>query len=288
MREPAFAGAFYPRTERELRKALEEAFNGERGPGSEPPRKKEKHVLAAVVPHAGYQFSGQCAAWAYHALAASPVPDLYIVLGTNHAGTGSALSAETWNTPLGAVRPDQTFVRALAAKGTVPIDEEAFASEHSVEVQLPFLQYIQEDVEKLKIAALLVSHDVDLKQLAIDIKETLVEQKKHAVIIASSDFTHHGPDYHYLRFNQDTATKIYEFDKQMIDLIREQKPDELLAFVEKEMATVCGANAIALLLHLLKPCTAKLEQYYTSGDVLNDYRNSVSYAAIVFEEKRGK
>lgn len=285
MREPVFAGSFYPKSQRELQQALEWAFTSERGPGSEPPRKKEKNVTAAIVPHAGYQFSGPCAAWAYHALAASPVPDLYIILGTNHAGTGSAVSVETWNTPLGAVRPDQTFVRALAAKGTVPINEKAFAQEHSVEVQLPFLQYIQEDVEKLKVAALLISNDVDLKQLALDIKETLIEQKKHAIVIASSDFTHHGPEYHYVRFNQDRATNIYAFDKQMIDLIQQQKPEEFLAFVEKEMATVCGANAIALLLNLLKPSTVKLEQYYTSGDLQEDYRNSVSYAAIVFEKK---
>jgi AmmeMemoRadiSam system protein B len=74
----------------------------------------------------------------------------------------------------------------------------------------------------------------------------------------------------------------------MIELIQQQKPDEFLAFVEKEMATVCGANAIALLLNLLKPSVVKLEQYYTSGDVMEDYRNSVSYAAIVFEEKGKK
>ena len=288
MREPVFAGSFYPKSQRELQQALEWAFTSERGPGSEPPHKKEKNVLAAVVPHAGYQYSGPCAAWAYHAIAASPVPDLYIILGTNHTGTGSAISVETWNTPLGAVRPDQTFVRALAAKGTIPIDEKVFAREHSVEVQLPFLQYIQEDVEKLKVAAMLVMHDVDLKRLAIDIKETLIEQKKTAIIIVSSDFTHHGPDYHYVRFNQDRATNIYAFDKQMIELIQQQKPDEFLAFVEKEMATVCGANAIALLLNLLKPSVVKLEQYYTSGDVMEDYRNSVSYAAIVFEVKGKK
>lgn len=288
MRDPVFAGSFYPKSQRELQQALEDAFNGERGPGSSPPRKKDRAVVAAIVPHAGYQYSGQAAAWAYHAIAASPNPDMYIVFGTNHSGAESAVSIETWKTPLGEVRPDQTFVRGLVEKGTIKVDEHAFSKEHSVEVQLPFLQHIQEDVEKLKVICMLIADDVDLKRLALDIEETLIEQKKRAVIIASSDFTHHGSDYHYVRFNEDRQKAIYEFDQQMIDLIQEHRPADFLAFVDKEMATVCGANAIALLLEIVKPCDAKLEQYYTSGDVVGDYKNSVSYAAIVFEEKKGK
>jgi MEMO1 family protein len=285
MREPTFAGQFYPATESALRKALEDAFTGERGPGSLPPRKQDRKVVAAIVPHAGYQFSGACAAWAYHAIAASPMPDLFIILGPNHSGTKGATSLETWKTPLGLVRPDQEFVKGLVAKGSVKVDEKAFAHEHSLEVQLPFLQFSLADPEKLKFVPVMVSHDTDLQQLAIDLKETLVEQNKRAVFIVSSDFTHHGPDYHSVRFSKDMQEKIYELDAQMIDLIKARKHAEFLDFVDKELATVCGALPIALLLMLLKPGTAKLEQYYTSGDVLGNYKNSLSYAAIVFEEK---
>jgi len=284
MREPAYAGYFYPASENGLRTALEDAFTGERGPGSMPQTKrKDRTVVAAVVPHAGYAFSGQCAAWAYHAIAASPQPDLFLLLGPNHNSMESGTSSETWKTPFGMVRADQDFVRALVAKGTIRLDDEIMAREHSLEVQVPFLQLLD---EKAKIVPIMLSEDADLQRLAIDIKETLVEQGKKAIIIASSDFTHHGPDYRYVRFTQHPQEQIAAFDKQMINLITERKPDEFLAFVEQELATVCGARAITLLLKLLKPrATAKLEQYYTSAEVTGDEKNSVSYAAIVFEER---
>ncbi len=285
MRKATFAGQFYPASQAALDKALEQAFLGERGPGSLPPRKHDRHVLAAIVPHAGYDFSGQAAAWAYHAIAATETPDLFIILAPNHHSAESGTTTEPVETPLGMVRVDQAFVRGLVEKGTIGLDDQIMPAEHSVEVQLPFLQFILKDgLEKLKIAPLLISADIDLKQLALDIKETLVEQNKKAIFIVSSDFTHHGPQYHYQRFNQDAAAKIYDLDAQMIELIKERNAAEFAEFVDKEMATVCGALPIQLLLMLLKPCEAKLEQYYTSGDVLDDYKNSVSYAAIVFEQ----
>ncbi len=284
MRPPRFAGTFYPASENGLRQALHEAFTGERGPGSEPPKRESRAAVAAIVPHAGYPYSGPCAAWAYHALAASPKPDLYLLLGPNHHALASGTTMEPWETPLGIVRADQTFIRALVQKGSVPLADEIFAREHSLEVQLPFLQYISPQPEKLKIVPLLVSADLDLDRVALDIKETLVETGKTAVIIASSDFTHHGPDYRYVRFTQEPQQQIAAFDKQMLNLIKEGRADDFLNFVEREQATVCGARAITLLLKLLKPGTnAKLEQYYTSAEVTGDRKNSVSYAAMVFE-----
>jgi MEMO1 family protein len=286
MREPAFAGTFYPATANALKKAVEDAFTGERGPGSLPPERQDRKVVAAIAPHAGYQYSGPAAAWVYHAIAASPRPDLFIILGPDHAAGVSAISMDTWKTPLGLVRADQEFVKALAQAGSVRIDEKAMLHEHSIEVQLPFLQYLLEnEPERLKIAPIMVSNDVDLHQLALDIKETLVEQKKTATIIVSSDFTHHGPQYRYVRFSEEVAKNIYAFDEQIIALIKQQQPQPFLDFIDKELATVCGSMPIALLLSILKKSTMKLEQYYTSGDLLNDYKNSVSYAAIVFEGK---
>ncbi len=282
MRAAMFAGTFYPKGERPLRAAIAAAFEEGRGPGSPPPRKATRNVVGAIVPHAGYAYSGACAAWAYHAIASSPVADLVILLGPSHHGGGSAATLETWKTPLGLVRADQEFVRGLVAKGRITLDDAAFDGEHSLEVQLPFLQSIIPE-ERLKICPLLIGEEADLKALALDLKETLVEQGKRAVIIASSDFTHHGPAYRHVRFTEETAKQIYEFDAQMLDLIVNRRADDFLAFVDRELATVCGAPAIALLLLLVKG-RGKVEQYYTSGDVTGEYKNSVSYAAIIFEE----
>lgn len=287
MHPATFAGQFYPARVNDLTTALEQAFVGERGPGSLPPRKQDRNAQAVIVPHAGYQFSGAAAAWAYHALAASPFPDLFIILAPNHTLHASGTTLEPFETPLGIVRVEQTFTKALVAKGTLPFNDRIFDVEHSLEVQLPFLQFTFSDmVEQLKIVPILVSNDVDLTRLALDLKETLLDQDKKAIVIVSSDFTHHGRNYHYVRFEgEEKRQKLYDFDGKMIEMIRGFKADEFLAFVEKEGATVCGAAPIALLLKTMKPCTVKLEQYYTSGDVMDDYKNSVGYAAIVFEKK---
>lgn len=282
MREAQFVGYFYPESENGLKKAIAEAFTGEKGPGSMPPKTKDRNVKAAIVPHAGYTYSGACAAWAYHAIAASPTPDLYIILGPNHNTSESGTTTETWKTPLGMVRADQEFVRELVKKGNIMLDDEIYRREHSIEVQLPFLQTIDKHP---KIVPIMLSQECNLKALAVDIKETLVEQGKNAVIIASSDFTHHGPKYHSVRFTQKPQEQIAAFDKRMIKLIAERRATEFHDFVEKELATVCGYHAITLLLHLLKKdVTAKLEQYYTSAEITGDKKNSVSYAAMVFEE----
>ncbi len=284
MRPAVFAGTFYPATEPKLRAALEEAFTGERGPGSLPLVKKtDRKVLAVIAPHAGYQYSGQAAAWAYHAIASSPKPDVFIILGPNHDGKETATTKEVWETPLGPVRSDQEFLNALVAKGNLKYDDKTFQEEHSIEVQLPFLAFLYG--EHVKIAPVIIGNDADLHQLALDIKEVLVDQGKKASFIVSSDFTHHGPAYKHVRWSQETQKNIYEFDEKIIALIKQQKPAELLDFLDKELATVCGGLPIALLLTILKPCAVKLEQYYTSGDLVEDYKNSVSYAAIVFEEK---
>ncbi len=282
MRQPSFAGHFYPASENGLRQALEEAFTGEKGPGSIPARKRSRNVAGAIVPHAGIPYSGPCAAWAYHAIAATKRPDLFLLLGPNHHGPASGTTAETWKTPLGMIRADQEFLRELVRKGGVRVDNAIFDREHSIEVQLPFLQYLD---EQAKIAPIMVSQESDLAQLALDIKETLVEQGKRAIIIASSDFTHHGPDYRYVRFTERPQQQIAAFDKRMLDLIAQRQSKEFLAFVDEELATVCGARAIALLLKLLRPgVTAKLEQYYTSAEVTGEEKNSVSYATMLFEE----
>jgi AmmeMemoRadiSam system protein B len=138
MREAQFAGYMYPESENGLRKALEEAFTGERGPGSMPQQKHvDRKVVAAIVPHAAYPYSGACAAWAYHGIGATKKPDLYILLGPNHTSSDSGTTMETWKTPLGIVRADQDFVRELVKKGNISLNDEIYRREHSIEVQPP-------------------------------------------------------------------------------------------------------------------------------------------------------
>lgn len=287
MRKPVFAGTFYEKGEMTLQKQLQECFEGERGPGASPPevqsQKKASLPKAIIVPHAGYEYSGACAAWGYKALGEAPLADVYILLAPSHHSTETGLTQETFETPLGLVRVDQDLARRLLEKGTIKENNAIHEQEHAIEVQLPFLQYINKDViEKVKILPILVGHDADLTNLSVDLKEVLIDTGKKAVFIVSSDFTHYGRNYHYLPFTSDVAANIAKLDRGAIDLIKEAKPEAFLKYVDEKMATICGAHPIALLLKTIKFSKANLEQYYTSAEITKDQKNSVSYAAITF------
>jgi AmmeMemoRadiSam system protein B len=287
MRKSVAAGSFYEKGESTLQQQLQECFEGERGPGALPPEQQKNRKAnlpkAILVPHAGYKYSGACAAWCYKALGEAPIADVYIILAPSHHNTESGLTQEPFETPLGIVRVDQDLARRLLEKGTIKENLAIHEQEHSIEVQLPFLQFINKGlVEKIKILPILVGHDFDATTFAIDMKEVLLDTGKNAVFIVSTDLTHYGRNYHYLPFTADVQKNIAELDKGALDLIKKGDADAFLAYVEEHMMTMCGAYPVALLLKLIKANKIHLEQYYTSSEVSGDQKNSVSYAAMTF------
>ncbi|NQU98155.1 AmmeMemoRadiSam system protein B [Candidatus Woesearchaeota archaeon] len=283
MRYPKFAGLFYEKAESLLLKQLEDCFLDERGPGSLPSEKSKEPLQAVIVPHAGYMYSGPCAAWAYKAIAEAELPDLFILIGPSHYHNTSGFSMETFETPLGLIRVKQDFARKLAEKGNLKQNETIHDNEHCLEVQLPFLQFIfKKKMEKVRILPILISQDANLTNIAIDLKETLIETKQKATFIISSDFTHFGPNYHYVPFSTDIKKNIYDLDRGAIELIKQADSNGFLKYMDEKLATICGALPIALLLKTIRTNKVLLEQYYTSGDVVGDYRNSVSYASFLF------
>ncbi len=283
-RSPAFAGTFYAGNPVELENQITESFEHKLGPGALPVNKREGSLKAVIAPHAGYAYSGPCAAWSYKAIAEADFPDLYVLLAPNHHGTGTALSLENWETPLGMVRIDQGFAKAFMEKSGIKADETVHAREHAIEVQLPFLQFVTKDhMHELKILPVLLDQDADLKKLALDLKETILETKKQVVFIASSDFTHYGSNYRYVPFTLDVKKNIYALDEGAINLIKKADAKGLLAYAEEHLTTICGILPIALLLETIKPNSVELEQYYTSADITDgNYKNSVSYGSIIF------
>jgi len=285
MRKAAYAGLFYPKTVGTLTKTLEECFTGKLGPGALPtkPRPGALPVKAVISPHAGYVYSGMAAAWSYKALAETELPDLFVLIGPNHRTNESGISLDTFETPLGLVRPDQEFGKALAGKGNIKINEEAHLPEHSLEVQLPFLQFALADrAEKIKILPLLVSDDLDIESAAKDLKGTITELKRRVAFIISSDFTHYGPSYGYLPFKDNIKKNLSDLDMGGVNFIKKGDAEGFRDYVHKTGASICGYLPIILLLKTITFEEALLEQYYTSGDVTNDYTNSVSYASIIF------
>ena len=135
MRAPAVSGQFYPRNKNDLDREISRCFDGVQA--------GQKPVLGAVVPHAGYIYSGNTAAHVYSML---PEADTFVLLGPNHTGYGSpvSVSSEIWSTPLGEVDSDIEFIKALPRR-IIDTDETAHKYEHSIEVQLPFLQHLFHD-----------------------------------------------------------------------------------------------------------------------------------------------
>ncbi|HYD03250.1 MAG TPA: AmmeMemoRadiSam system protein B [Alphaproteobacteria bacterium] len=288
VRKAAFKGQFYEANEQALEKQIVGCFEGTNGPGALPLSKRsDKQIKAIISPHAGYQFSGPCAAWAYKEIAEAEYSDLYIIIGPNHAGTGSFTTMEGFETPYGVARVDQEFVKSLLEKNSdLTINDEAHANEHSIEVQIPMLQFATKDhMHELKIVPIILS-DIDYMKFGLDLKETIFDSGKKVTIIVSSDFTHYGRHYHYVPFTSDVQKNIYEMDQKAINFIEALNVDGFVGYVDEKMCTICGTFPIAVLLKLFGNTKPKVEllHYYTSADLEEEktYKNSVSYASILF------
>lgn len=284
MRRPIVAGQFYEADSQKLNKQIETAF--ENGPGSLPISKREKNVLAAIVPHAGYQFSAKCAAWAYKEIGESKFPDLYILLGVNHSGLSdkALISTQDWDTPLGTIKTDKDVANKLCSD-MIKIDNESHLNEHSIEVQLPFLQFVSRGyLDSLKILPIIINTQNYSKIQKI--AESIAKIQKKFSIITSSDFTHFGVNYGFTPFRFNIKEEVTNLDKKAIELILQLKTKSLLEYIGKTEATICGIAPIALTLEILKKLNSKKGEllcYYNSGDITKDYSNFVGYASIVFE-----
>jgi len=282
VRQPTAIG-FYEGNFDALEKQIKSCFNHKLGPGALPIKKRDKKTKAVIVPHAGYLYSGPCAAWAYKEIAESEFPDLFIIIGPTHSGFSSSISIEDWKTPFGIVKTDKDFASKLKENSDLEINEGAHANEHSIEVQLPFLQFVNKDkMQNLKILPIVLTNDLDYKKLASDIKKTIKETKKEVTFIISSDFTHYGSNYGYLPFTLDVKKRLEEMDKQAFSYITRLETEKFTEFINKTGATICGYMAILLLMEILEEEKGEVLLYYTSGDLTGDYKSSVSYASIVF------
>jgi len=280
MRQPIVDGQFYESDSDELNNQIESCFKNSLGPKELPSKNRENKIIGVISPHAGYAYSGPCQAFSFKEIGEAKVPDLYIIFGISHSGFNSCISIQDWKTPLGIVKVDKEFGEKLSS---LPIDEVAHQNEHSIEVQLPFLQFVNKN-ENLKILPVLIGPDADIKKIAQDIADLLKQTKKTCILIASSDFTHYGANYGFTPFSENIKEELYKLDKKAIDFIIKLDSDDFLDYAEK--TTICGKYAIFALIEtakLLGVKKAELLKYYTSGDIVQDYKNSVGYVSIVFK-----
>ncbi len=289
VREPCVAGQFYENSFDSLNKQIENCFYDKRGPGDLPIEKRsDKKISAILVPHAGYMFSGACAAWAYKEIAESKFPDAFLLLGPNHYGSGSGLSIGDWKTPLGLVKTHKDLVRGIKENTDLEIAEHNHITEHSLEVQLPFLQFSNKDtLPNIRIVPIVIGKEHEYEKIAKQLHNYLIKTNKTIITIVSTDFTHYGPNYRYVPFSSDIPKRLAKLDKDAIEIIKKYDAPKFKEYVNRTGITICGFMPILVFLEMMQLKEKKprphLLMYYTSGDVLNDYKNSVSYVSMVFK-----
>ena len=279
-RRPAQAGSFYPDTEGALRTQIQQSFLSKLGPGAIPavPVKTNQTVLGLLVPHAGYTYSGPVAAHSYFRLGTAGLVGSVIIIGPNHTGLGSGVSTMTdgeWSTPLGEVPVDGDLAREIVRESDIiDVEDEAHRNEHSIEVQLPFLQFIYPRRFKF-VPICMMLQDIET---SIEVGEAVakVAQQHNATIIASSDWTHYEP--------QETAARK---DKPAIEAALEMNEKKFQTIIEERTVSACGYGPVTAMIHAMKLLGVKktsLLSYQTSGDVTGDKKAVVGYAAAAFEK----
>jgi len=289
IRPPAVAGRFYERSRGALAESLAWCFTHELGPGRLPEVNPDGpgRMLALVSPHAGYVYSGPAAAHGFAALAADGIPDLVVLLGPSHyvSDRRAAVSpAEAWRTPLGEVPVDRGLCEQLLAESDLLVaDAVTHASEHSLEVQVPFLQYVYGDRVPSLVPICLRAPPWDetegLVAEATALGQTLarVTADRRVVVIASTDLSHQVP--------QEFAERQ---DRLAVEAMLALDPGGLLRTVAAHRISACGPVAVAVALSFCLARdggAAELLRYYTSGDISGERTRVVGYASLVIRRE---
>ncbi|HLY59959.1 MAG TPA: AmmeMemoRadiSam system protein B [Terriglobia bacterium] len=267
IRPAVVAGRFYPAQPEVLKRDLENYLGGAAG------EQKIEGALGCVVPHAGFVYSGHVAGAVYQRL---PARSSYIILCPNHTGQGAPLammSSGAWQTPLGEVPIDQSLAAVMGNSCHLLTDDAlAHSQEHSLEVQLPFLQHQVKDFRFVPVAVG-VGNFAALEFLGHCVAHAVEIATKPVMIIASSDMNHYEPD---------GITRIK--DRRAIERILALDPQGLHDVVRKEKISMCGYGpTIAMLAAVLELGAKKAElvKYATSADASGDRGAVVGYAGIV-------
>ncbi len=263
-RLPAVAGRFYPDDPVAL---LEEV---QRHLEQDIPKVSAQGVIA---PHAGFKYSGDVAGTVYSRI---EIPDTVILLGPNHTGMGERIavfSHGSWIMPFGDLEIDATLAKDILKNLPIARDsEDAHRLEHSLETQLPFLQYFRKQFKLVPICLMRLSFD-ECRMLARAIVQAVQRYDRPVLIVASSDMTHY-----------ESHTQASKKDHRAIDQILKMDPEGLFRTVEKEGITMCGVNPATVMLTACKELgatQAELVRYMTSGEVSGDMDQVVGYAGVI-------
>ncbi|MFB6109823.1 MAG: AmmeMemoRadiSam system protein B [Halodesulfurarchaeum sp.] len=272
-RSPAVAGQFYANGAAELREQIEAAFEHPIGPGERPAVESGPASIRGLVsPHAGYPYSGPVAAHGFARLARAGRPEAVVLLGPNHGGFGAPIAmsgADRWETPLGSV-PVETELRAeLESYPGLTVDESTHEGEHSLEVQVPFLQYLYDDPVPILPIVLTQQSEESVDHLRSALAETITGD---TLVLASTDLTHYEP-----------ASAAERLDESILDAIEGLDADRIVE-AARDGHTMCGWAPTAATLSVSRDRGAEsgdVLTYATSGDTAGSADSVVGYVSAV-------
>ncbi|MGB9712277.1 MAG: AmmeMemoRadiSam system protein B [Dissulfurimicrobium sp.] len=266
IRKPAVANQFYDGDPLRLHHEVGRLIRRITGP---------RPALMVVSPHAGYMYSGHVAGAVFRMI---DVPETCVILGPNHTGLGepaAVMTSGSWAMPMGTIPIEESLAAELIKEsGYLADDANAHVYEHSIEVQLPFLQYRQPDLKIVPICLSVLSYQI-CKEIGLAIARAIVRFSKPVLLVASTDMSHYEP--------RDSAESK---DKEALKYILNLDPEGLYNTVRARGISMCGVipTAAALTAAIsLGASKASLVKYTTSGDITGDYRNVVGYAGCVIE-----
>ena len=264
IRKPVVSGKFYPSSARALREMITSFLE---------PEAEQVKAIGAVVPHAGYVCSGAVAGAVYSQLL---IPELVIILGPNHTGLGPAFSLMpegAWQTLLGEVSISALAQDLLTQSSLHQPDETSHQFEHSLEVQIPFLQFCSQNPFEIIPIVVGSLQPANLLKLGNDIAGFIKKSQKETIVIASSDMTHYEPDQ-----------SAREKDKYALEAVLKLDPKMLLDRITERDISMCGVGPVAIMLSAAKELgaeKAELVMYNTSGDTCGDKDSVVGYAGVI-------
>jgi len=280
IRRPTVASQFYEGDAEALRAQISSCFLHKLGPQKLPQinlRAYPRNIVGLICPHAGYVYSGPVAASSFYELAIDGKPDTVVLLGPNHTGYGSGLALMRegiWRTPLGDVEVDSEISDAILHEtNIVDVDEVAHRYEHSIEVQLPFLQFLYGNSFKIVPICYLMQD----YESALEVGRALTEalNATNTVVIASSDLTHY-----------ESAKTAGAKDHAALKAVTDLNSKRFYEIVETQNITACGyAPITSLIAYGVGVCAkAELLNYHNSGDITGDHSSVVGYAAVSFKK----
>jgi len=284
IRLPTVAGMFYPAEEVACRRQVRACL------GDAPPEPLPRPIRGGVVPHAGWTFSGSTAGRVFAAIAAQGAPQTVVLAGAVHSwgvSRASLYGSGAWRTPLGDLAVDEELARQVLRDPAAAIIDrpEAHGSEHSIEVQTPFIKHLFPDARILPVA---VPPTVDVQQVGRQLARAVRDLDRRAVILGSSDLTHYGPRYGFapVGVGEKGLQWARQNDERILDLAVAMRAEDIVSEAERH-GNACGGGAIAVAITFASEMGAQqgtLLQHTTSYEVLPMGRPAdlVGYGAIVF------